>query len=423
MANALATNSREQHRVLIQRILVSKQFSSSPRLYELLNYIGDAYLRDSPQDATEQQIGIHVFGRKAGYNCAEDSIVRSEIRQLRFKLSAYFSSEGVSDDTIIEIPKGKYLLAFRPRLADQPVPQAVSAESTIGPAALDPGQMSLGAHSAVPRRKRLVSSLVLTGGIVVVGMICAVLLALARTSKPANSREILLQPFLSGGEPVVVFSNAALRGTSTGAIQTLDPSDPSAMPDRTSSAVLVDESYTGVGEVAAVHALDGPFVSHGKEFLLRRSLLLSWEEVRENNVIVLGSTSQNSAMQKLPTTKDFRFASLEGPAGRGGWGILNIHPSPNERPFYTTEHPDREDFAIIALLRGPTDSHWMLLLGGAGTYGTQAAAEFATSEKGAKRILELLGSSASPQPFEAVLRVDLVGKVPLNPEIVAFRKY
>src|SRR5215813_3205271 len=100
---------------LIERIASSRFLKSSVRLREFLFYTADCAIREAPEDATEQQIGIRVFGRHPGYNSSEDSIVRTHARLLRQKLSAYFAEEGATEELLVEIPKGHYLPIFVPR--------------------------------------------------------------------------------------------------------------------------------------------------------------------------------------------------------------------------------------------------------------------------------------------------------------------
>src|SRR5215475_7521187 len=97
---------------LIERIASSRYLKSSVRLREFLFYTADCAIREAPEDATEQQIGIRVFDRHPGYNSSEDSIVRTHARLLRQKLAAYFAAEGASEEVIVEIPKGHYLPVF-----------------------------------------------------------------------------------------------------------------------------------------------------------------------------------------------------------------------------------------------------------------------------------------------------------------------
>src|ERR1700722_11096654 len=99
---------------LVQRIIESPHLIGSARLRDFLLHVTACAIRERPEDATEQQIGIQVFQRSPGFNSSEDSIVRSQARLLRLKLSAYFNAEGASEPLIIEIPKGHYLPVFFP---------------------------------------------------------------------------------------------------------------------------------------------------------------------------------------------------------------------------------------------------------------------------------------------------------------------
>ena len=113
----------------MERILASSQFRTTQRLREFLLYISECALNKTPEAATEQQIGVHVFHRPAGYNSSEDSIVRTHARLLRQKLAEYFATEGAEEPVIIEVPKGHYLPIFRARQsAPPPAPFAVPVE-------------------------------------------------------------------------------------------------------------------------------------------------------------------------------------------------------------------------------------------------------------------------------------------------------
>ena len=83
---------------LAQRIIASSHLNSSPKLCDFFLYVVDCCLRNAPEEATEQQIGVHVFHRIPGYNSSDDSIVRSQARLLRMKLTAYFSNEGSHEE-------------------------------------------------------------------------------------------------------------------------------------------------------------------------------------------------------------------------------------------------------------------------------------------------------------------------------------
>ena len=100
---------------LIRRVETSGTFEKSPRLRAFFLYVCQCALNGQPEAATEQQIGIHVFERPPGYNPGEDNVVRSQARQLRWKLEHHFANEGKAEPLIITIPKGQYLPVFEER--------------------------------------------------------------------------------------------------------------------------------------------------------------------------------------------------------------------------------------------------------------------------------------------------------------------
>ena len=65
---------------MVRRVASSTTFEKSPRLQAFFLHVCRCALDNQPEAATEQQIGIHVFGRPRGYNANEDNIVRSQAR-------------------------------------------------------------------------------------------------------------------------------------------------------------------------------------------------------------------------------------------------------------------------------------------------------------------------------------------------------
>jgi len=61
---------------------------------------------------------------------------------------------------------------------------------------------------------------------------------------------------------------------------------------RDSGSAILDH-YTGVGEVLAVHALDGVFGSFTSKFGVKRGSLFSLDDAKNNDLIFMGSPSEN----------------------------------------------------------------------------------------------------------------------------------
>lgn len=116
-----------QYEDLVHRVASSSTLEKSPRLRAFFLHVCRCALEDKPEEATEQQIAIYVYGRAPGYNPNDDNIVRSQARVLRMKLEHHFANEGKDEPVLITIPKGQYLPVFEPRSKEpQPVSAAVA---------------------------------------------------------------------------------------------------------------------------------------------------------------------------------------------------------------------------------------------------------------------------------------------------------
>ena len=108
-------------RALAERVAASTELASSPKLCAFFLHVVDCALRNCPEDATEQQIGILVFGRQPGFNSSDDSVVRSQARLLRLKLASYFGNDGANEPWSLKYPKGHYLPVFQKRSLESKV--------------------------------------------------------------------------------------------------------------------------------------------------------------------------------------------------------------------------------------------------------------------------------------------------------------
>ncbi len=385
----------------------SQCFHSSHRLKDFLLYVADCALRNAPDEATEQHIGIHVFQRTPGYNSSDDSIVRTHARLLRQKLAEYYAQEGAENEILIEIPKGHYLPVFRSRdaeiLVDRTESPAPAAEKTTP----EKPVAELPIASQKPVNRRLPALLLIAG----LCLAFAVSIVFFRTRTTPVDR--FWAPFLADNAALVIYSNAVFTGNSTTGLKYAPPQD---AREGSLSGDFVD-TYTGIGELASVYDLTQLFDQHHARFLLKRSMLVTWDEARGNNLIFLGSVAENSSLRVLPTTGDFTMT-----VGNGYAGFINTKPKPGEPAVYTRpEHPLSKDYAILALLPGLQPGKTMLVFSGLTTFGTQAAVEFACHRDTAE---QLLNAAAGPhgeiRPFEALLETTIGGGVPLQTRMVSF---
>jgi hypothetical protein len=99
----------------MERIRVSHSMSGCNRLLQLLDFVVNSTLRGEASHLKETTIGVEVFGRSPDYDPKVDTIVRSQAWRLRTKLRKYYSSEGMNDPMVIDIPTGQYVPSFHAR--------------------------------------------------------------------------------------------------------------------------------------------------------------------------------------------------------------------------------------------------------------------------------------------------------------------
>ncbi len=401
---------------LVDRIAASQHFKASARLREFLFYIADCAIRNAPEEATEQQIGFRVFHRNPGYNSSEDSIVRTHARLLRQKLAAYYLDEGLEETVVVEVPKGHYLPVFTQRLAVMKTPEPLATVSEFQEVQVDvqPGRTEPPAIVSLapgPAKGHYPWKWLVLAGLALL-LLCAAVGGGLWLRRPSNTAvDKFWKPFLTGDPPLVVFSNALFVGDSKNGLsyasQRQDAGKPAAQD-------LVD-TYTGIGELAAVYTLTGLFDAHHAHFILKRSQLMTWDEAKLKNIIFIGSTAENPSLSALQSTREFTIT-----ANHEYSGYVNHHPRPGEPAIYSRpERPLTKDYAILALLPGMQSGERILIFSGLNTFGTQAAVEFVCRpETLAELLRQVTGPKGEIRPFEALIETTITGGVPVQAKLV-----
>jgi hypothetical protein len=403
----------------IEKLLASHSLHGSESLCKLLRYLAHHSLEHPGTSPKEYQIATEVFGRQEDFDPHVDSMVRVQAGRLRTKLAEYYASEGADDQTIVELPKGTYALTFHPR-------NHGSGRNHVSTAHETPSNPEVNGRTP---RAGLVAIVVLS---VVLASVVAVATDRFLNRRVAEARvasnspdlpvafHVFWKGFLTGPqEPWVIFSNAAFVGRPYVGMRYYNRT-------KDSGAVILDH-YTGVGEVLAVHALDSVFGQLHQQIRVKRGSLFSLDDAKNNDLIFIGSPSENLTLLELPNTEEFTFKQITSGPRTGTMEIINFHPGSGEPKEFLPSLPDvslAEDYSVIALKRGLNPAHSVLILAGATTIGTQAAVEYVCQQNSLEELLLRLSVSNSGElkPFEAVIRVKVAKGVPVGSELVALRK-
>jgi hypothetical protein len=417
----VAVTERAQFQAEIEKLVASHALHGSESLCKLLRYLGKQALEHPGTTVKEYQIATEVFGRQADFDPQLDSMVRVQAGRLRTKLAEYYNTEGASDRIVVELPKGSYAVAFHERA------NAAAAHgngSGTGTWANDPVK-SMGAAA---KRRYLVPvlSVALVAALAMIGWLWWTRPELAASSSanaaggsaPAPIR-IFWKGFVRGPEePWVIFSNAAFVGRPNTGMRYYNAATDAKSP--------ILDHYTGVGEVLAVHSLDLVFGELHQALRVKRGSLFSLDDAKNNDLIFMGSPSENLTLLEIPSTTEFVFKKVESGPHEGNVEIVNVHPAKGEADKYLLGPSNTslaEDYAVVALVKGINPEHSELILAGTTTIGTQAAVEYVTRENYLGELLKKMNVTQPSElkPFEAVIHVKVARGVPVESSLVALR--
>ena len=403
----------------VDRLVASHALHGSESLCKLLRYLARHAIDHPGAPIKEFQIATEVFGRSADFDPQLDSMVRVQAGRLRTKLAEYYNSDGTDDPIVVELPKGTYVLSFHHR-------------NSVSGRTLAAGLNGVDREVALERRsERRWGTEVISLSIFLAAAIAVIVWLVATRNAPPVSLASVSEPappalriFWNGfaaetAEPWVVFSNAAFVGRPETGMRYRDAK-------RDADAPILDH-YTGVGEVLAVHELDRVFDQLHQRIRVKRGSLFSLDDAKNNNLIFIGSPSENLSLLEIPGTQEFVFRRLDTGPRKGDQAIVNIHPQPGEeKEFLATASglPLAEDYAVLGLVKGMNAGQYILILAGTTTIGTQAAVEYVCRPGSVEGLLLRLSVSQSGElkPFEAVIHVKVARGVPVATELVALRK-
>lgn len=427
-----APGSEEIH-LALKRILSSKYFAQAPKKQKFLRLICDAHLKGRASEINEYMIGYEVFDRNDNYNPALDPIVRVGAHELRKKLELYYENEGQNDDIVLEIPVGSYMPTFTRRV------QAQIAEVDI--------EVAPQPVSSSPKVNLWIVMLSLA---VVSLLIIVTMLAISnrelrqQVEQGAQPHEVadvykpVWEPFLTDANPkLLVLSNPPVY-------RFWNPVDPRYLSQRsidlTSTEtrslaetlgrerfviksrpvprlVLSYDEYTGIGEALGLHRVSALLNKAGSNAVVKQSRTVSAEDLKNHDVILLGSVWVNEWSGKIPIKEDF----IHGASAT----IINENPLPGEQREYSARFDEEsgrlvEDYALITVRPNISGRNKVMVLAGTHSEGTEAAAEYVTREVYLsnlnQRLMQLGG--APPKYYQVLLKVAVDNGIPTTISIV-----
>src|SRR5579871_3008258 len=314
--NGATAVERDALHAQIDKLNRSSVLHGSESLCKLLRYLAENSLEAPGTSLKEYQIATEVFGRPSDFDSRVDSTVRVQTGRLRSKLSEYYAGEGAADRMLIEIPKGSYSLTYHQRpVVEPPPPPPMTLPEPPAPAPVQPQRQRAYPLSWFLTSAAVAILILLAGGWLIGRWISPQ--SGARTDQPSPAIKSFWTAFTTSPDaPLVVYSNAEFVGRPETGVRYYKPAIDAGKP--------ILDHYTGVGEVMAVHDLDGVFAALKREIHIKRGRLLTWDDAKASDLIFIGSPSENLSLRELRGSQDFVFMRKPDTPRKGDLMISNL---------------------------------------------------------------------------------------------------
>jgi len=432
--NSSASSFEDDPRwLLVQRIVASSNFVSSPRLSTFLLHVSKQCLAGESGSLNERSIGEIVFERSPGYDPRDDNIVRSHASRLRIRIQEYFEGEGATEELRVSIPRGSYVPVFE--RADAGL-QDSALEVSPSESALP--EQDADATSISPRVSPRVSRTLAICLVLLAGVIASAFLLAYHRHRMANqetpTHKLWSQMFRSDQQTIIAPADSSLV-IATMMIGHQIPLDQYAGGFYRQAAVCSEPC-----DSRTVHHIEGARytsmsdlefavkVTHLPEAILNRTEIryvrdLELKDFKESNLILAGSQEADPWLSAISPKMNF---VVHDDASAGALRVENRRPEAGEKTEYPYDPHDAQHrgLATIAFLPNLTGSGNVLVVQGFSAAGTQAAAEFVTDGKDFDSLFPSYSGNSSQLPhFEILLVTVEVNGMATHPFPLAWHIY
>jgi len=424
--------SAEQKRGALQAVLDSETFARSDQLRSFLRYVGEMAIAGRSREITEYLIGVEALGRPSDFSPVDDSSVRGHAHELRRKLQKYYETESSNAEVRVVLPKGFYFPRFvrsEEAAAAPPAPVDSSAvpELAVGsppdagpePASVEPPPLL-----RTSRFSRLEAAL-------------ASALALSVFGAGLLAWELRQESLSPGFDPVIKSAWGPL--TKPDADVLLCVATPLHMVVRPYMAVVAEgfpkypappelyamfrqhrplpegteldmhpvDNSVQMGEVSSVVTLANMLHGGRVRYQVLPERVARVTAMRGRNVILIGDPQDSEAaalyLEKRPITLEYDSAAQDV--------VIRDRRPGQGRVYIPKRGPDKrytEVYGLITVIPTPgaAGDQKSVVLSGLTSVGSQGAAEFFSSPKAMKGLLDRLheeGYSAFPSSYQVVV--------------------
>jgi len=403
--------------VELAHIQSSSAFCNSARSKEFLSYVVEQALANQTESLKERSIGVNLFHRPPAYDTGEDPIVRVKAGEVRRRLAEYYAAEKRAPDLQIELPVGSYIPRFRWR------PPAVAVPSP---------EKTVVVEQTAPLPKRSAWRIALAATVLVVlGVTAAIAIRNAAHQKSAFDE--FWSPAAIAGQPILICVSSPIGYAFSSeeyaqAIQAHpglydSPAKRNITPLQLAPGASVKwknvtpltDYFVNKDDAYVAAQLSGLFARIHKSSQARFGSDFTFEDLRNSPAVLIGAFDNPWTVRII---SDFPIVFRED--GNEQW--IEDRTKPNQAWHPGVEGRNAKmDFAIVARLQNSKTGQFMVVLGGIGMVGTQAAGRFVSREADLDAALRTAPAGWQSKNIEMVLESDVIDGAASAPEVVAMK--
>lgn len=417
--------SRSELLQQLDRIVESKHFRNSKRYPSFLRFVVEQTLAGKTEELKERTLGVDVFARRSDYDTNADPIVRVTAGEIRKRIAQYYQDPGHTHELRIDLPLGSYVPRFLRASLEGHSTDRNHARGHAGVVAdtatteqeteWDRPGFLIPAASKKSLRRRWLKWILLPS---VVALAITALYAgkvLFRDHSRQKGMIYFWRPIIASGNPVLI-----VIGVHTLDSRGLDkPTE-----DHTSSEPNVQESMLSsmirsdmvpVSDIVSYSRVTDQLTRKSRSYRTMGSSDTAFEALRQGPVILIGGLDNVWTMRLISSLRYSFYAS----------SVMESEIRDNKNPSRAWKFDNMQlasgstrDYAIVASYFDPTIEQHVLVVAGIGKSGTQAAAEFLTSNQDMEDWLKESGVTQEKN-VELVLSTEILDGEPGPPHVVA----
>jgi hypothetical protein len=414
--------SRSELLQQLDRIVSSRHFRNSKRYPSFLRFVVEQTLAGKTEALKERTLGVDVFARPSHYDTNEDPIVRVTAGEIRKRIAQYYQEPGHEEELRIDLPLGSYVPHFLPAAHAIPVAEhdhhrdqsdaSIAPEhEMVGPDALGLATTQSVAVAGMGRWRRIF----LCGLLILLVTTAAMAGILLRNHWREQGINYFWRPVIASGTPALIVIG----------VHSLDERGQDELPNVHSSSTrdsqenmlsaMVRSDMVPVSDIVSYSEITDLLTRRTHAYRTKGSADTTLEDLRQGSVILIGGLDNVWTKRLVAPLRYSFFASTQ----------LESEIRDSKDPSHVWKFDnmqlvsgDSRDYAIVASYFDSTIGQHVLVVAGIGKAGTQAAAEFLTSDQDLK---SWLTEEKVPKHknVELVLSTEILDGQPGPPHVVA----